>query len=76
MAKKVLENNTNLEFIDISSEEFRTYEWPEEEITIEEPQWLAITESGHRVLDAGGISHYIPKGWIHLYWKGNPHFVR
>ena len=76
MAKIVLENNTNLEFIDISSEEFRTYEWPEEEITIEEPQWLAITESGHRVLDAGGISHYIPKGWIHLYWKGNPHFVR
>jgi len=76
MAKIVLENNTNLEFIDISSEEWRAYEWAEEEIIINKPQWLAITDSGHRILDGDGISHYIPKGWLHLSWEGNPHFVR
>jgi len=76
MVEVELRNDTGLEFIDISSEAWRTYEWLEEEVTIEKPQWLAITESGHRILDCYGVSHYIPKGWIHLYWKGDPHFVR
>jgi len=76
MAEIELKNNTNLEFIDISSEEWRAYEWAEEEVIINKPQWLAITDSGHRILDGEGISHYIPKGWIHLSWEGNPHFVR
>lgn len=67
-------------FNDISSEEFRVYEFPNgETVRIEAPAVLAVSASGgHRVLDGAGISHYVPTGWHHLYWKakdGNPAFV-
>ena len=57
--------------IDIKGKEvFRTYVFPgKEEVTIESPEFLIVSDNGHRVFDANGISHYVPSGWIHLYWK-------
>lgn len=67
-------------FSDIDSEEFRTYVFKDGEITINSPLKLNVSNSGgHRVFDAQGISHYIPSGWIHLFWKAKenqPNFVK
>lgn len=77
-----LRNESQYEFIDISSEEYRIYSFPGNSadiITINEPQYLAVSENGHRILDNTGASHYVPKGWILLSWKakeGKPHFVK
>jgi len=76
-----LRNQGSYNFLDISTEEWRCYIWDVngEEYWINNPQWLAISETGHRVLDAKGISHYIPFGWHLLKWKareGAPHFVK
>jgi hypothetical protein len=67
------------EFKSIADEEFRTYVFPEgETVTIQCPMKLNVSDSGgHRVVDSTGISHYIPSGWIHLFWKvreGAPFF--
>lgn len=60
-----------IEFKDLSSEIFRSYEFPDGKIVkINKPLWINISKSGgHRVLDERGYSHYIPSGWIHLQWK-------
>lgn len=60
-----------LTFKDITDEEFRVYDWLDGKIlTISKPKALNVSASGgHRVLDSEGISHYIPSGWKHLYWK-------
>ena len=51
-------------------EEYRTYVFPgKEEVRIDNPQFLIVSDNGHRVFGEDGISHYIPHGWIHLYWK-------
>lgn len=71
-------------FVDISTEEYRVYDFISEDgslvkVTIDKPLYLSVNAGGHRLLDAAGISHYIPKGWIHLCWKakeGKPHFVK
>jgi hypothetical protein len=68
-----------LDFKDISSEKYRVYEFPGgDQIRIHQPQLLNVSASGgHRITDSAGISHYIPKGWIHLYWQvkeGQPEF--
>jgi hypothetical protein len=73
-------NESSNKFVDISSEQFRSYVFPGNEIVrIENPLQLSVSASGHRLFDAQGISHYIPKGWIHLMWQakdGEPHFVK
>lgn len=74
-------NKSNLEFTDISSEEFREYVYPDDtHIRISNPLYLHVSSSGgHRIYDAQGMSHYIVKGWIHLFWKakdGEPNFVK
>lgn len=80
MTAIVLHNESENKFVDISSEEYRTYTFPGgEQVTITAPQHLAVTAGGHRLLDADQVSHYIPKGWVHLQWKarkGSPHFVK
>lgn len=54
-------------------EEWREYKFPGDvKIRIDTPQLLILSESGHRILDSDGISHYIPKGWVHLRWKNKP----
>ena len=66
---------SDLKFMDISTEEFRCYEFPDITIRIDNPKELNVSKSGgHRILDASGISHYIPKGWRRLYWKADPAF--
>jgi len=73
-------NDSTNKFIDISSEEFRVYRFPGgDEVKIDGPLQLSISTGGHRLFDAEGVSHYIPKGWLHLKWKaknGQPHFVK
>lgn len=68
------------EFKNISTEVYRTYTWGDgREITITSPIHLHVSKSGgHRIIDDAGFSHYIPSGWIHLYWTvkpGAPNFV-
>jgi hypothetical protein len=70
-------NNSSKKFESLESEKSRTYKFPNGEITIENPLRINVGPSGHRVFDAQGVSHYIPKGWIHLFWTvkdGKPHF--
>jgi hypothetical protein len=74
-------NKSGLDFSDISSEEYRVYEFESgRSILISKPLRLNVSPSGgHRVFDEDGVSHYIPKGWIHLKWKskeGQPNFVK
>lgn len=74
-------NESGLTFSDISSEKYRSYEFSNGKIIrIDEPLKLNVSPSGgHRVFDSEGVSHYIPKGWVHLQWKakdGSPHFVK
>jgi len=75
-----MKNNSGLEFTDISSEMWRVYDYGNHKIRISEPTHLNVSKSGgHRILDRGDVSHYIPSGWIHLYWKvseGEPNFVK
>lgn len=65
---------TNLDFMDITTELYRIYEYPDgKTIKIKLPVQLNVSKSGgHRVLDNAGMSHYIPAGWRHLYWKVKP----
>lgn len=66
---------SELKFKDISTEDFRVYEYADMTITINEPKELNVSKSGgHRVLDGAGVSHYMAPGWRHLYWKANPPF--
>ena len=77
-------NQSKHQFADISSEEYREYTFPALQgrfvkVRIKEPTHLSVSESGgHRLLDAAGISHYVPTGWVELAWKaktGHPNFV-
>ena len=78
---RTFNNATDLDFTDISSEQWREYRFlGGEAIRIDAPLQLNVSESrGHRIFDAHGVSHYIPAGWIHLSWKvkdGAPNFVK
>lgn len=72
-------NKSGLTFKDISSESWRRYTYADgSSILIDEPLALNVSKNGHRLFDAAGTSHYIPKGWKHLKWQvkdGQPHFV-
>lgn len=73
-------NDSANKFVDISSEQSRSYTFPGGDVvTITNPQQLSVNPGGHRLFDDAGVSHYVPKGWIHLQWKakeGQPHFVK
>jgi hypothetical protein len=74
-------NASDLEFTDISSEQWREYRFLNgETVRIEAPLKLNVSGSGgHRIFDEAGVSHYIPAGWIHLMWvpkDGEPNFVK
>lgn len=72
-------NESGLRFTDISSEQWREYTFAGGQTAhIEAPMWLHISENGHRLLDAAGVSHYVPRAWVHLKWlakDGEPQFV-
>jgi hypothetical protein len=74
-------NTSENSFTDISSEKYRVYDFGQYKLVrIDSPLQLSVSSSGgHRILDAQGISHYIPSGWIHLRWEAKanqPHFVK
>ena len=56
--------------IDLSTrEKVRYYRFSGNEvIIIQKPKTLIVSDNGHRIMDMRGISHYIPYGWIHLWW--------
>lgn len=84
MATEEFRNESGLEFTDISSEESREYTFIGADgsahyVLITGPLKLHVSENGHRIFDAHGTCHYIPKGWIKLEWEtkpGQPHFVK
>lgn len=80
-AQQDFKNESDLDFTDISSEAWREYQFESGAVVrIDNPKMLNVSESGgHRIFDGQGLSHYIPKGWIHLVWEpnpGQPNFVR
>ena len=74
-------NTSGLEFKDISSEEYREYNFPNgNKLTIIKPLKLNVSKSGgHRVFDAQGVSWYVkPKESWYIHWvveKDKPNFV-
>ena len=75
-------NESGLEFVDISSEAERTYNFPNDSIlTLKDPLWLSVSRNGrHRVFLADGTSWYIKpaESWA-ISWKakeGYPNFAR
>lgn len=75
-------NESGLEFIDISSEIYREYNFPNgKQLLINHPLYLHISESGgHRLFTRKGISYYIRvcEGW-YIEWEakpGEPNFVK
>lgn len=73
-------NDTDMEFVDISSEEYREYQFENVKIVIPGPLWLHVSASGgHRIFDRFGTCHYIAPKWLTVHWRsfpGTPHFVR
>jgi hypothetical protein len=58
--------------IDLTHELYRVYEWPGgDKVRIERPLYLIVSDNGHRVVDSNYIAHYIPYGWIHLWWEND-----
>ena len=60
----------------IHDEELREYQFPsngpvEEIVLVQKPLVLDRSRGAHRIVDAFGVSHYIPKGWIALRWKNS-----
>jgi len=73
-------NNPDLKFSSLEDEQYRIYTFDEgREVRIDNPVALNVSKSGgHRVLDAAGVSHYIPHGFYHLRWvvkDGQPNFA-
>jgi hypothetical protein len=74
-----LHNESDYDFTDISSEVVRKYDFGDDVVTIRDPQYLATSDSGHRILDGDEVSHYIPYGWNKISWRtadDEPHFVK
>lgn len=67
-------NATRFQFVDITSELFREYIYPNgAKIRIEFPLKLSVAQNNaHRVFDINGLSYYIPPGWISIVWKARP----
>jgi hypothetical protein len=63
--------NLDHDFNSLESELWREHTFGDgHAVRIEQPTHLHVSKSGgHRVLDAEGVSHYIPAGWRHLKWK-------
>jgi len=65
--------NMDMEWQNIDHEEYRVYifSW-DKKVRIDKPVLINVSKSGgHRILDAEDVSHYIPSGWVHLYWETN-----
>lgn len=68
-------NNREAAFTDISGlEEWREYIYPNGAYRISEPVRVHVTRKvngdSHRLIDADGVRHYVPAGWIAFRFKG------
>jgi hypothetical protein len=69
--------------IDISSEQYRIYTYPNgDTFRIEEPAELHVLTDdkgvSHRVIDKAGVTHRPERGWLGISWQprpGEPAFV-
>lgn len=77
-----LNNTTDLDFAALD-DEFREYDYVKDgrkfTIRVNNPRYLNVNTShgAHRILDADGVVHYLPGGFLALRWKvrdGTPHF--
>ena len=73
-------NTSGLRFLDVSSELYRVYLYPDgTEVTVYEPILLNVSSTGgHRIYDLSNTSHYVAPGFVHVYWtarEGEPNFV-
>lgn len=68
-----------LVFADISNEAERTYTFADGQVTIYNPAKLNVSRSfsplgrpldSHRIIDAKGLSYYVPAGWLMITWLG------
>ncbi len=60
---------------DLTSEEWREYDYGGRVYRIERPQRLYVGERTHRVVDAHGVTHCVPApgvGDCALRWKASP----
>lgn len=60
-----------MDFKDISSELWREYDFGDGHVVhIDAPDRLNVSpKNSHRIVDSGGLSHYVPPGWFHLKWQ-------
>jgi len=70
----------DLQFMDISNESYRTYDYPDgTSVTIVDPVLLNASPSGgHRLYDLNNTSHYVVPGFVHIHWRpreGAPNFI-
>ncbi len=74
-----IHNESEYSFTDISSEEYREYDFDGVDVRIDDPVGLAVSDNGHRIVDGNGVSHYIGFDGFYFCWKsgeGEPHFVK
>jgi hypothetical protein len=71
----------NYDWVEIKGCKKRVYVFPTGRVVINRPVKLNVKRKpegdSHRIEDAAGRGHYIPPGWIHLYWEkeeGEPAF--
>ncbi len=79
MAEIDLRNESVYEFDDISSEERREYQFNGVHVVIDHPQFLAVSDNGHRILDKSGKCHYIGLDGFYFNWtpkENEPHFEK
>lgn len=62
------------DWINISCERYRVYTFLSDSgcavtLKILSPYWLAVTDSGHRILDVDGRGHYIKNCWVAIDWE-------
>lgn len=72
------------EWLNISSENWREYTYPDgSKVRVEYPVALSLKSSSnppqwgggaHRIVDCHGDSYYIPRGWIKLSWRSDPFY--
>ena len=70
-------NASKLEFCDLTSEEWREYQYASGTVRLVATHLHVSASGGHRLFTTDGLSHYMPPGWIRLTWKakeGSPHF--
>lgn len=66
----------------VSAEKYRTYRFPDgSQYTITDPWKLKVTtkinpitklpQDSHRILTKDNVAHYVPVGWIGLFWESH-----